>query len=121
MYTTANYAFILWNLGLNYLDLILDFAGPNSPLPWVQACIKLLLSGIPEGDLVKMHEASSKILVGLNFYGMDYTATGGRPILGRELQKHISEAENQLEDVQAHFSEEAVEHFFSFRSAILPF
>ncbi|CAG0883539.1 unnamed protein product [Darwinula stevensoni] len=89
--------------------------GPNSPLPWVQGCIKLLLSGIPEGDQVMMHEASSKILVGLNFYGMDYTATGGRPILGRELQNHISDAENQLEDVQVHFSDEAVEHFFSFR------
>ncbi|XP_037755528.1 chitinase domain-containing protein 1 isoform X4 [Chelonia mydas] len=49
--------------------------GPNSPLPWVRACVQVL---DPESKW------RSKILLGLNFYGMDYSALGasGEPILG---------------------------------------
>ncbi|KAF4790180.1 Chitinase domain-containing protein 1 [Turdus rufiventris] len=49
--------------------------GPNSPLPWVRACVELL---DPDSKWRK------KILLGLNFYGMDYSALGtsGEPILG---------------------------------------
>ncbi|EDV20364.1 uncharacterized protein TRIADDRAFT_31888, partial [Trichoplax adhaerens] len=43
--------------------------GPNSPIAWVRKCIKLLVPD--EGP------SRSKILTGLNFYGNDYSTTGG--------------------------------------------
>ncbi|XP_021119695.1 chitinase domain-containing protein 1 isoform X2 [Heterocephalus glaber] len=55
--------------------------GPNAPLSWVQACVQVL---DPKSRW------RSKILLGLNFYGMDYAASkdarepviGARPGLG---------------------------------------
>ncbi|KFO84288.1 Chitinase domain-containing protein 1, partial [Buceros rhinoceros silvestris] len=49
--------------------------GPNSPLPWVRACVQVLDPN---------SKWRNKILLGLNFYGMDYSALGasGEPILG---------------------------------------
>ncbi|XP_068117271.1 chitinase domain-containing protein 1 isoform X2 [Hyperolius riggenbachi] len=49
--------------------------GPNSPISWVQACVQIL---DPEAKWRK------KILLGLHFYGMDYSALGasGEHILG---------------------------------------
>ncbi|XP_060119006.1 chitinase domain-containing protein 1 isoform X1 [Heteronotia binoei] len=49
--------------------------GPNSPLPWMRACVQIL---DPESKW------RSKILLGLNFYGMDYSALGasGEPLIG---------------------------------------
>ncbi|KAF7245380.1 Chitinase domain-containing protein 1 [Varanus komodoensis] len=49
--------------------------GPNSPLPWMRACVQML---DPESKW------RSKILLGLNFYGMDYSAlsASGEPIFG---------------------------------------
>jgi len=57
--------------------------GPNSPLPWVRKCIEIL-----DPDRV----FNSKILLGLNFYGNDFTATGGGPILGRDFVRLLEEA-----------------------------
>ncbi|XP_073514797.1 chitinase domain-containing protein 1 isoform X2 [Phyllobates terribilis] len=53
--------------------------GPNSPISWVQACVQIL---DPESKWRK------KILLGLHFYGMDYSALGasGEPILGSRPQ-----------------------------------
>ncbi|XP_067835753.1 chitinase domain-containing protein 1 [Heptranchias perlo] len=50
--------------------------GPNSPIPWIEACVQLL---DPEANW------RSKILLGLNFYGMDYGTLGGSadPIVGQ--------------------------------------
>ena len=42
--------------------------GPNSPLPWVKKCIRML-----DPDSV----FNAKFLLGLNFYGNDYTPAGG--------------------------------------------
>ncbi|KAJ7396238.1 Chitinase domain-containing protein 1 [Pitangus sulphuratus] len=52
--------------------------GPNSPLPWVRACVQVL---DPDSKW------RNKILLGLNFYGMDYSALGpsGEPILGSRI------------------------------------
>uniref|UniRef100_A0ACB8G2X6 Chitinase domain-containing protein 1 n=1 Tax=Sphaerodactylus townsendi TaxID=933632 RepID=A0ACB8G2X6_9SAUR len=49
--------------------------GPNAPLPWMRACVQML---DPESKW------RSKILLGLNFYGMDYSALGasGEPVIG---------------------------------------
>eukprot|EP00795_Rhopilema_esculentum_P008743 gene8743-14766_t len=48
--------------------------GPVAPLDWVRSCV-LSLAPTPELD-------RSKILLGLNFYGMDYTRGGASPIVG---------------------------------------
>ncbi|NXU78023.1 CHID1 protein, partial [Oreotrochilus melanogaster] len=49
--------------------------GPNSPLPWVRACVQAL---DPDSKW------RNKILLGLNFYGMDYSALGasGEAVIG---------------------------------------
>lgn len=61
--------------------------GPNAPLQWMKDCV-LLLS--PEKG-----KQRSKILLGLNFYGQDFTPMGGGPILGTRyielLTKHKTE------------------------------
>lgn len=46
--------------------------GPNSPLNWVRKCIEVL-------DPHKYHR--SQILLGLNFYGYDFTSEGGGPLV----------------------------------------
>uniref|UniRef100_A0A8C6JHL9 Chitinase domain-containing protein 1 n=1 Tax=Melopsittacus undulatus TaxID=13146 RepID=A0A8C6JHL9_MELUD len=58
--------------------------GPNSPLPWVRACVQVL---DPDSKW------RNKILLGLNFYGMDYSALGasGEPILGSRYIETLKE------------------------------
>lgn len=56
--------------------------GPNAPLPWIRDCVTAL---DPQGT------QRGKILLGLNFYGMRYTAEGGGPILGRDLVQTMEE------------------------------
>lgn len=51
--------------------------GPNSPIDWVKACVEDLA---PEPDI----KIRRKILLGLNFYGNDYSPGGGGPILGNQ-------------------------------------
>ena len=43
--------------------------GPNAPLPWVRDCV-MALSPQPS-------KLRAKILLGLNFYGNDYSPAGG--------------------------------------------
>uniref|UniRef100_A0A8C4LGW2 Chitinase domain-containing protein 1 n=1 Tax=Equus asinus TaxID=9793 RepID=A0A8C4LGW2_EQUAS len=49
--------------------------GPNAPLSWVRACVQVL---------DPMSKWRSKILLGLNFYGMDYAASrdAREPVIG---------------------------------------
>lgn len=56
--------------------------GPNSPIDWVQECIKNLVPDYSRDLSLKR----AKILVGLNFYGMLYAEdrSGSKPILGHE-------------------------------------
>lgn len=51
--------------------------GPNSPLSWVKKCVETL---VPK----KNDARRSQILMGLNFYGNDYSISGGGPIIGHE-------------------------------------
>jgi chitinase domain-containing protein 1 len=59
--------------------------GPNSPIKWVEECVKMLA---PKAN----SPIRKKLLMGTNFYGNDYTPSGGGPIVGTTyvdiLQKH---------------------------------
>ena len=44
-------------------------AGPNAPLNWVKESVQALS---PESN-----EQRKKVFLGLNFYGMDYSPSGG--------------------------------------------
>ncbi|XP_071043412.1 chitinase domain-containing protein 1 isoform X2 [Parasteatoda tepidariorum] len=60
-------------------------SGPNSPLNWLLHCVEDL---IPD----KSSPNRKKLLLGLNFYGYDYSSGSGKPIVGHEyigvLEKH---------------------------------
>lgn len=80
--------------------------GPNSPLPWVKKCIQTL---DPDGLF------NSKLLLGLNFYGNDYTATGGGPILGRDFVRLLTEASGSSAEPSFVWDENSAEHLIEFK------
>ena len=75
-------------------------------MEWIEKCIELL---------DPHHRHRKLILLGLNFYGYDFTVSGGGPILGRDFVKLLGEA-SQLRDVP-HFKwdERSQEHFIEFK------
>ncbi|KAF4532061.1 hypothetical protein B566_EDAN016133 [Ephemera danica] len=80
--------------------------GPSSPLPWIRSCVEQLVP-----DQSDPHR--SKILLGLNFYGQDFTPNGGGPILGNQfidLLKKAKSTEKMKHD------ESAEENFIEIRT-----
>uniref|UniRef100_A0A0K2U8M9 Chitinase domain-containing protein 1 n=1 Tax=Lepeophtheirus salmonis TaxID=72036 RepID=A0A0K2U8M9_LEPSM len=76
--------------------------GPNAPLAWVRKCIELI---DPEG----VHR--SKILMGLNFYGLTYTADGGRHVVHHEYKSILKESPN----AELQWNDEVAEHFIELK------
>lgn len=66
----------------------LERPGANAPLYWVKHAI--------ENICPKKNHRRSKILVGLNFYGYDYTPQGGGSITGNEYLKYLTEFKDRL-------------------------
>ncbi|XP_046645969.1 chitinase domain-containing protein 1-like isoform X1 [Daphnia pulicaria] len=77
--------------------------GPNSPIKWVKKCVEIL-------DPESTHR--SQILLGLNFYGNDYSINGGGPIVGSQyidiLKNHTS--------VKFQWDDKSQEHFFEYKN-----
>jgi len=79
--------------------------GPNSPIAWMKRCVELL---DPKAT------RRNKILMGLNFYGFDYTSQGGGHVLGRDVVKYLEKATNPKfqydPDTAEHFAELKVDN-----------
>ncbi|ESQ37762.1 hypothetical protein EUTSA_v10028671mg [Eutrema salsugineum] len=84
--------------------------GPNAPLKWIDLTLKLLLGSSDNID----SNLARKVLLGLNFYGNDFSISGdsggGGAITGRDylalLQKHKP---------TFHWDKESGEHLFMYR------
>ncbi|CAL8070900.1 unnamed protein product [Calicophoron daubneyi] len=84
--------------------------GPSSPLNWVKKCVELLVPS----DSEDFERRRSQLLVGLNFYGMDYIPRNqqGEPILGSQLIDILKKTKAKLS-----WNKEAAEHFFKYTDA----
>ncbi|XP_011864292.1 PREDICTED: chitinase domain-containing protein 1 isoform X2 [Vollenhovia emeryi] len=74
--------------------------GPNSPLDWVRQCVELLT---PEKD----DSRRSQILLGINFYGYNYTPEGGRTIIASEYLDILKSFKGKIQ-----WDDSSKEHFF---------
>lgn len=77
--------------------------GPNSPLDWVRECVELL---VPEKGPKR-----AQILLGLNFYGYNYTPEGGGAILGSDYLKILESFKGKIQ-----WDDNSKEHFFETKS-----
>ncbi|CAG0912393.1 unnamed protein product [Notodromas monacha] len=79
--------------------------GPNSPVGWAESCVRNLC---PD-ELGK--DCRDKLLMGINFYGYDYTPTGGGPILGSQLLQILGTVKAKVT-----YDDNSMEHFFEYRT-----
>lgn len=76
--------------------------GPNSPVEWIKKCITNL-------DPEALHR--NQILLGLNFYGNDYSVTGGGPIVGSQYMDVLKNNPT----VKFQWDDQSEEHFFEYK------
>ncbi|KAK2726416.1 chitinase domain-containing protein 1-like [Artemia franciscana] len=77
--------------------------GANSPIKWVKQCVEILAPS-------ETHR--SKILLGLNFYGNDYSSTGGGPILGNQYIDILK----KFPKSRLKWNKEEEEHYFEYNA-----
>ncbi|XP_068207848.1 chitinase domain-containing protein 1 [Palaemon carinicauda] len=78
--------------------------GPNSPFSWMQECVEKLAPSESSSD-------RSKILLGLNLYGLDYTVTGGSHVLGHQYVEILSTYKPKFS-----FDPESQEHYLEYKT-----
>ncbi|KAJ7962546.1 chitinase domain-containing protein 1 [Quillaja saponaria] len=96
--------------------------GPNAPLKWIQSTLQLLLG--TSGN--RARNLARKILLGINFYGNDFTLSrglGGGAIIGRDylslLEKHkpvLQWEKNSAEHVFFYLDDNNIKHAVFFPS-----
>jgi len=80
--------------------------GPNAHYDWMKQCVEKL-------DKDSFHR--DKILLGLNFYGYDYTTEGGGPILGRDFVQILNDHTGQKQ-LKFKWDDNSKEHFIELKS-----
>ncbi|XP_014480774.1 PREDICTED: chitinase domain-containing protein 1 [Dinoponera quadriceps] len=80
--------------------------GPNSPIDWARQCVELLVP--KKGDPKR-----SQILLGINFYGYNYTPDGGRAILASEYLEILKLFKGKIQ-----WDDKSKEHFFESKLAM---
>lgn len=76
--------------------------GPNAPAPWIESTLQNLRTAYEDSD------AASEVLLGLNFYGNDFTLPqGGGPVIGHQ---YVALLEKHKPTVT--WDEESEEHYF---------
>ena len=80
--------------------------GPNAHHGWMRHCVEIL-------DKESFHR--KKILLGLNFYGYDYTTDGGGPILGRDFVQMLKDHAGQKQ-LKFNWDDSSQEHFIELKS-----
>lgn len=78
--------------------------GPNSPLEWAKQCVEIL---VPDQN----DSRRKQILLGINFYGYNYTPEGGGPILGSQYLKILEVFKGKIQ-----WDDRSKEHFFELKS-----
>jgi len=82
-------------------------AGPNAPLQWMEAAIRVLVGE----EMIGITDVPKKVLLGLNLFGYDFSRTSGRPIFGKEYIKILKGTKPPLQwDPQSH------EHGFQYQA-----
>jgi chitinase domain-containing protein 1 len=79
--------------------------GANSPITWARTCMENLCPSNTND-----HTCKSKLLMGLNFYGYDYTPMGGGPILGSQFALALSSVKAKVS-----YDDRSMEHFFEYK------
>ncbi|EFN82865.1 chitinase domain-containing protein 1 [Harpegnathos saltator] len=74
--------------------------GPNSPIEWARQCVELL---VPK----KNDPKRAQILLGINFYGYNYTPDGGRTILASDYLEILRSFKGKIQ-----WDDKSKEHFF---------
>uniref|UniRef100_U5ENT6 Chitinase domain-containing protein 1 n=1 Tax=Corethrella appendiculata TaxID=1370023 RepID=U5ENT6_9DIPT len=82
--------------------------GANAPLYWVENAVK----HICPDSVVDVATKRSKILLGLNMYGSDFTPNGGGPIIAHEYLSYLKHLKGRLQ-----FDERDVENFFEVKTS----
>lgn len=77
--------------------------GPNSPIDWTRSCVERLLPDVRD-------PRRAQILLGLNFYGNDYTIDGGGAIVGHQYLDLLENYKGKLK-----WDNTSAEHYFSFK------
>ncbi|XP_063700605.1 chitinase domain-containing protein 1 [Culicoides brevitarsis] len=81
--------------------------GPNAPLDWVRAAVEFVCPDTAANFMEKRR----KILMGLNFYGQDFTPEGGKPIIGHEYIEMLKNVKGRLR-----FDDRDIENYFEIKT-----
>lgn len=77
--------------------------GPNAPVSWIRKCVKTLVHD-------KNDPKRAQILMGLNFYGYNYTPDGGGAIVGSQYLQLLANYNKKLK-----WDDESKENFFEIK------
>lgn len=78
-----------------------NILGPNAPIKWIEDCVKLVAPDSKKRD---------KLFTGMNFYGYEYTPSGGGAIINNDYIKLLKSYKGKLDK-----DEKSEEHYFELK------